>query len=79
MTVGKYIQRPEFELYDHQNDPLDQIDIASQHPEIVERLAQQLEGWRRWAQERVLPTDAESSQGLSAEELERLRSLGYIQ
>ena len=69
---------PEFELYDHRQDPLDQVNIASANREIVERLAQQLEGWHRWALDRTLPSDAEEADGLDAEELERLRSLGYL-
>ncbi len=70
---------PEFELYDHSADPLDQLDLASEHPDIVERLSRQLEGWHKWALARKLPTDAEEAEGLDADELERLRSLGYIQ
>ena len=70
---------PEFELYDHRIDPLDQNDIADENPEIVERLSQQLADWHQWAQANALPTDAEATEGLDAEELERLRSLGYVQ
>jgi arylsulfatase A-like enzyme len=70
---------PEFELYDHRQDPLDQHDIASENPEIVERLSQQLEGWKAWASAHALPTNDEAMEGLDAEELERLRSLGYVQ
>ena len=70
---------PEFELYHHYEDPLDLNDIASEHPEIVERLAEQLENWHTWALANKLPTDAEATEGLDSEELERLRSLGYVQ
>lgn len=70
---------PEYELYDHGADPLDQNDIASENPEIVERLAKQLDDWHAWALADKLPTDAEASEGLDAAELERLRSLGYVQ
>ncbi len=70
---------PEFELYHHRDDPLDQNDIASDHPEIVEQLSQQLQDWQKWAQARALPTNAEATEGLDSEELERLRSLGYVQ
>jgi len=70
---------PEYELYDHAKDPLDQNDIASDHAEIVERLAGQLAGWHEWALANALPTDAESMEALDSEELERLRSLGYVQ
>jgi arylsulfatase A-like enzyme len=70
---------PEFELYDHREDPLDRSDVAKDHPEIVERLSKQLSDWRKWALGEALPTDAEATEGLDAEELERLRSLGYVQ
>ena len=45
---------------------------------MVEPLSQQLELWRKQALAARLPSDAEAQEGLSAEELERLRSLGYI-
>ncbi len=70
---------PEFELYHHQTDPLDQKDLASENPEVVKRLAQQLEAWHEWALERKLPSDGEASEAMSSEELQRLRSLGYVQ
>ncbi len=70
---------PEYELYDHGKDPLDQKDLASENPEIVERLAEQLDRWHEWALAARLPSDAETTEGLPAEELERLRSLGYVQ
>ena len=70
---------PEYELYDHAKDPLDQKDLASEKPEMVERLATQLERWHEWALAARLPSDAEATEALPAEELERLRSLGYVQ
>ncbi len=70
---------PEYELYDHAKDPLDQNDIASDHAELVERLASQLAGWHEWALANTLATDAESILAHDSEELERLRSLGYVQ
>jgi arylsulfatase A-like enzyme len=68
---------PEYELYDHRIDPLDRVDVAAQHPEVVELLKIQLAGWHEMAVgARVEPTaDAE----LSAEELQQLRALGYMQ
>ena len=68
----------EFELYDHGADPLDQIDVSADNPDIVDRLSNQLDDWRSWAAEHKLPTDEEATEGLDAEELERLRSLGYV-
>ncbi len=70
---------PEFELYHHPSDPLDQKNVASENPEVVERLARQLEAWHKWALERKLPEGGEAVEGMSSEELERLRSLGYVQ
>jgi len=70
---------PEFELYDHRTDPLDKADRAAEHPEVVKRLANELEQWRRMAEAAHLPPDAQSREGLGKEELERLRALGYIQ
>ncbi len=69
---------PEYELYDAERDPLDQIDLAAQNPEVVERLAKALEAWHELALAARLEPDSEAVQDLSQEQLERLRSLGYI-
>ena len=69
---------PEFELYDARLDPLDLDDVAADHPDVVERLARDIERWRRVAETAVLPADAESTEGMTPEQLERLRGLGYI-
>ena len=69
----------EFELYDHARDPLDRNDVATQQPEVVQRLSRELAAWRTAAARARLKPDAESAGSLSKEELERLRSLGYIQ
>jgi len=69
----------EFELYDFARDALDQNDLSAQHPDVVRKLSAELSAWRRKAEaERVKP-DAETARTLSAEELDRLRALGYIQ
>ena len=70
--------QPEFELYNHRSDPLDQRDLAPAHPEIVRHLGRDLEAWHRWAQSVSLKPDQAPAKALSQEELERLRSLGYI-
>ncbi|HEV8580109.1 MAG TPA: sulfatase [Thermoanaerobaculia bacterium] len=70
--------KPEFELYDFRQDPLDQRDVAAQHPDVVRSLAGLLAGWRPRAESRRLPSDAEAARTLGSKELERLRSLGYI-
>lgn len=69
---------PEYELYAHEEDPLNLNDVAADHPEVVERLAAQLETWREYAASLKPPPDTEAIEGLSAEEIARLRSLGYI-
>ena len=68
----------EFELYNHADDPLNHMEGAAGHPDIVERLTKELAGRLRYAEARKLPTDEDAADGLSPEELERLRSLGYI-
>jgi len=70
---------PEWQLFDHLNDPLNQVNVSEQHPEVVERLQRLLADWQSYAEAARLLPDAESVEGTSAEELERLRSLGYIQ
>ena len=68
---------PEFELFDHRKDRLDRDDLAESHPEMVERLKAVLEERRHLARAVSLP-ETESLEGMSDEELRRLRSLGYI-
>jgi hypothetical protein len=70
--------QPEFELYEFQKDRFDRNNVAADHPDIVQRLAKALDGWHAMATAARLKPDAETTQGLSAEELQRLRSLGYI-
>jgi hypothetical protein len=43
--LSKYYrdEAPEVELYDHQNDPFETINIAQEHPGIVEQLLPVLE------------------------------------
>lgn len=69
---------PEFELYDHVNDPINHNNLAADNPEVVERLAAMIAERRRWAEARQLPTDEDAAEQLTPEELNRLRSLGYI-
>jgi arylsulfatase A-like enzyme len=67
----------EYELYDHVADPLNLEDVAATQPERVSDLRQVLVAWRERAQAARL--DPASAQEMSAEELERLRALGYVQ
>jgi arylsulfatase A-like enzyme len=69
---------PEFELFDFYKDPLDQRNVAAEHPDVVERLTKQLEGWKRMVTQAKLKPDSEETKGMTAEQLERLRSLGYV-
>ena len=69
---------PEFELFDARHDPLDLTNVADAQPDVVQRLAREIERWQRIAETERLPDDAESTEGLTQEQLERLRSLGYI-
>ena len=69
---------PEFELFDHAKDPLDKNNVAAQQPEVLEKMKRKLQESREYAIAAALP-EAGSTEGMSAEELQRLRSLGYIQ
>jgi arylsulfatase A-like enzyme len=70
--------RPEYELFDVANDPLDQKNVADQNPEVVKRLAKAIEGFRTMAAAARLKPDAEATDKMTPEQLQRLRSLGYI-
>jgi arylsulfatase A-like enzyme len=71
-------ERPEFELFDTARDPFDQVNVADQHPDIVQRLAKALDGWRAVAVAARLKPDSETTGNLTPEQLQRLRSLGYV-
>jgi arylsulfatase A-like enzyme len=70
---------PEYELYDHRRDPLDQTDVSAEHKDVVERLAREIKAWKASAEAARLKPDSESGRAMTQEELERLRALGYIQ
>jgi arylsulfatase A-like enzyme len=70
--------RPEFELFDAKRDPLDQRDVAGEHPEVVQRLAKALDGWHQMALASRLKPDAETTKSMTPEQLKKLRSLGYV-
>ena len=69
---------PEFELYDHEKDPINLNDVAEDHPDIVANLSAELQTFREWAVSLRPPPDTEAIESLSNEEIARLRSLGYI-
>ena len=78
-NVARRDGTPEYELFQVATDPHDQSDVAAEHPEVVARLAAAIDAWHESAVAARLPSDSEAVEGLSQEELERLRSLGYIQ
>lgn len=66
-------------LFDLQADPAEKVDVASEHPRIVETLAADLEATLRLGREIAMEfTDAEDLE-LSQAEIDRLRSLGYVE
>jgi arylsulfatase A-like enzyme len=69
---------PEFELFNHHDDPLDLKNVAAEHPDIVEKLKTELAAWHKIVEDAKLP-EADSTAGLAEEEIKRLRTLGYIQ
>jgi arylsulfatase A-like enzyme len=77
-NVARPSEMAEFELFDFYKDPLDQKNVAADHPDVVERLGKQLEAWKRMATQAKLKPDSEETKGMTAEQLERLRSLGYV-
>jgi arylsulfatase A-like enzyme len=78
-TIRSDRSQPEYELFDFENDPLDQHDVARDHPDVLERLARALEAWRVRAEAEKLESDGVGMEKIDAEELRRLRALGYIQ
>ena len=70
---------PTYELFDHRNDPLDMKDLAAEKPDLVTQLAADLEAFQQKALDAKLPPDSAGQKAMSKEELERMRSLGYIQ
>ncbi|HXV61203.1 MAG TPA: sulfatase [Vicinamibacteria bacterium] len=70
--------KPEFELFRFADDPLDQNNVAAENDDVVRRLSETLEGWRQMANAAKLSPDSEHIEGMSQQQLERLRSLGYI-
>lgn len=68
---------PPVQLYDLHNDPALQRNLAASRPGDVKRLQKAI-ARRRNAQDELAQSPAERLQNLSKEELENLRSLGYI-
>jgi arylsulfatase A-like enzyme len=77
-NVANRGERPEFELFDHAEDPLNLSNVAADHADVVERLAKELEAWKRATLAGRLQASGEADAALSSEEMERLRALGYL-
>jgi arylsulfatase A-like enzyme len=63
------------ELYDLEEDPKEQDNLAARKPEVAERLLAEIEAYKASASV-AAPTKANSA--LSPEEIETLKSLGYL-
>jgi len=70
--------RPEFELYQHKDDPLNTKNVYEQHSDVAEKLKTKLKEWREMAEAGKLP-EGEALKDLPEAELQRLKSLGYVQ
>jgi arylsulfatase A-like enzyme len=69
---------PATELYDRRGDRAEQNDVAAAHPDVVKRLASELAAWKTRAEAARLAPESETNKTLKPEDLERLRSLGYV-
>jgi arylsulfatase A-like enzyme len=76
--VSEGLSIPEYQLFDHLNDPLDQNSLAGENPDIVENLTRLLEDWMEYTTAAKLPAGDAAMQNLNPAELQRLCSLGYI-
>jgi hypothetical protein len=69
----------EFELFDRRHDPHELVNLAAKRPEMVQRLALQLDRWRiRVIAQRKDDQTTGKHQTIDSEVLKRLRSLGYL-
>lgn len=77
-NLERHAGTPEFELYHRRQDPRERQNLAQRNPEVVKRLAGELAAWRRKALAARPKPDAETAKSLRPEDVERLRSLGYL-
>ena len=68
---------PEYELYDHVQDPLNLENVADKMPERVKAMARVLAGWVEWASSKRIGDETTAEEALSPEEREALEALGY--
>ena len=64
------------ELFDLQRDPTEQVNLASELPQEVERLSHAIDAWR--GRTPVYAPSVGDRPGVSSEALRALRSLGYV-
>ena len=69
-------ERAELELFDHGNDPLNLVNVADQHPDLVADLRLQIEAWQEMTEAQKVTPDGEGAD-IDPAELEQLRALGY--
>jgi len=69
-----------YQLFDLESDPLEQVDVSREHPEVAKALTDRMR--RRYEDSAGVAERAESGSShrveLDAEEIERLRALGYV-
>lgn len=63
------------ELFDLATDTQESTNLYSERPEVAKELSEQLKRWRAMQAKR----EAKAPAAMSAEERERLKSLGYVQ
>jgi arylsulfatase len=75
-------QQDRWQLFDLAADPAEEHDLAAQRPESIRHLGQLLQNYRRDSQRRLDAAgelrERSEQKGLTPEERERLRSLGYL-
>jgi hypothetical protein len=68
--------RPEIELFDHRNDPINRVNVADRHPQVVADLRSQLESWRDMVESEMVASEGAGAE-VDPEELAQLRALGH--
>ena len=72
---------PRERLFDIVADPLEEYDVAEDHPDVLSELGERYEAFAQHLRTRAAPPDtagAPDAEELDAEELERLEALGYV-
>jgi hypothetical protein len=69
----------EYELYDLDADPAESENLASQHPEILERLRQELNNWYLENTRRAEIGPELDFESLDPRSREMLKALGYLE